>query len=520
MIFHFLGVIITLYQKIFLEETQMKRALAVILLTLLLAAALVACNDDVENVSLDNTSSDGYVANVPEKDYKGEKIIFLASGVNETANSEILYNEYVDGQEGQLPEVVNDALRERVNYLYEKLGVVVEEKYIYDSSRHHGATLTYMREDLVTGAKSYHVAAPCLYDCAALAAEGILVDLLSGEIPYLDMSQPWWDQSFNKEMTLNDALYFTIGDIGITNKDATSCIAFNKNLIVEYGLESPYDLVDDNEWTIDKVIEMSKTIKNDLNQDGKIDYQDQFGYGGQYDDMWFLFYASGERTASIGADGWPEITVYNDRSVDVIENILELMQNRDYYVSANDYFGVTKWPSELVTKAFVEGRSIFNLSGPSSTSAYRDMEDDFGLVPFPKYDTAQENYYTLVNPWTSNAFCVPIGLTEKQYEMIGITLEVMGAHSKNNLAVAYYDIALKYQKTRDDDTVRMLDIIFASRGCDIGMIYKWGGMDTMLHDLITKPAGSFTSTFDAIKDKAQSDMEETIEFYENVQNKK
>ena len=66
----------------------------------------------------------------------------------------------------------------------------------------------------------------------------------------------------------------------------------------------------------------------------------------------------------------------------------------------------------------------------------------------------------------------------------------------------------------------MLDIVFASRGCDIGMIYKWGGMDTMLQSLITKPAGSFTSTFESIKDKAQSDMEATIDFYESVQNKK
>lgn len=500
----------------------MKRTLAVILLVLLVGAALASCNNTPdENLSNSDISDSGdYVANVPQKNYNGEKIIFLTSGVNETANSEILYNDYLDDQENQLPEVVNDALRERANVLYEQYGLVIEEKYIYDKSRHHGDTIAYMRDDLVTGAKSYHVAAPCLYDCAALAAEGILVDLLSGEVPYLDMSQPWWDQSFNKEMTLNGALYFTIGDIGITNKDATSCIAFNKDLIVEYGLESPYDLVDNNEWTIDKVIEMAKTVKNDLNQDGKIDYQDQFGYGGQYDDMWYLFYASGERTASIGADGWPEITIYNDRSVGVIENILELMQNRDYYVCANDYFGVVQWPATLITKAFVEGRSIFDLSGPASTSSYREMEDDFGLVPFPKYNSEQENFYTLVNPWTSNAFCIPIGLTDKQYEMVGIALEVMGAHSKANLAVAYYDIALKYQKTRDDDTVRMLDIIFASRGCDIGMIYKWGGMDTMLHELITKPAGSFASTFDAIKDKAESDMEETINFYENVQSKK
>lgn len=494
----------------------MKRTLALIMLVVLLAASLAACNNPDNNASkadVSDTSADELVADVPDVDYGGKEIIFLTAGVNQTANSEIVYNEYGADDENQMAAVVNDALRERMNVVAEQIGVTITEQYIYDSNRYNGAMIQYIQTDIANGARSFHVAVPSLYDCATLAAEGMLVDLLSGEVPYLDMSKPWWDQSFNEEMTLGGALYFTIGDIGLCNKDATPCIAFNKDLIEEYSLDNPYDLVDNMEWTIDKVIEMSKAIKQDLNEDGKIDYQDQFGYGGQYDDMWYMFYGSGERTASIGADGWPMISVYTERSTGVIENILELMQNKEYYVCANDYFGVVQWPAELVTAAFVEGRSIFNLSAASTTDSYRDMEDDFGLVPIPMYDENQERYYSMVNPWVSNAFCIPIGMDSDELEMTGITLEVMGAFSKKTLAVAYYDVALQYQKTRDDDTVRMLDIIFESRGCDIGMIYKWGGMDTMLHDLITKPAGSFTSTYDSIKDKAQSDMEATVDFY-------
>lgn len=486
------------------------------MLALLAVASFAACNPVAEESSQDvsETSTDEYVANVPDVDYNGKEIIFLTAGVNQTANSEIVYNEYADGDADQMAAVVNDALRERMNIVSEQIGVEITEKYIYDGSRYNGTMLKYMQDDLSTGTHSYHVAVPCLYDCATLAVEGILLNLLE-DVPYLDMSQPWWDQSFNEEMTLGGCLYFTIGDIGLINKDSTPCIAFNKDLIEEYKLDNPYELVDSNTWTLDKVIEMSKAIKSDLNNDGHIDYQDQFGYGGQYDDMWYLFYGSGERTASIGADGWPTITVYTERSTGVIENILELMQNKDYYVCANDYFGVAQWPAELVTAAFVEGRSIFNLSSASTTDSYRDMEDDFGLVPIPKYSEDQERYYSMVNPWTSNAFCVPIGLSDSDLEMVGITLEVMGAFSKKTLAVAYYDVALQYQKTRDDDTVRMLDIIFESRGCDIGMIYKWGGMDTMLHQLIEKPAGSFTSTYDSIKDKAQSDLDATVDFFKS-----
>ena len=494
----------------------MKKILSALMVLVLLAGCLASCNStDTENSNDTSATVKGeYVANVPEKDYGGESIVFLTAGVNEVTNSEIVYNEYTDDREDKMAAVVNDALKERENLVFEQIGVKITEHFIYDGKRYNGAMIDYIRDDLALGSKSYHVAAPCLYDCATLAAEGILVNLLS-DVPYLDMSQPWWDQSFNEEMTLAGSLYFTVGDIGLCNKDATPCIAFNKDLIEELSLESPYDLVDSGEWTIDKIIEMSRTVKLDLNEDGKIDYQDRFGYGGQYDDMWYMFYGSGERTASIGADGWPEITVYRDRSVDVIENILELMQDKDYYVCANDYFGIAKWPSELVTNAFVEGRSLFNLSAAATTESYRDMEDEFGLVPIPKYDKDQDRYYSMINPWTSNAFCVPINHSEKTYEMIGITLEVMGAVSKNTLAVAYYDVALKYQKTRDDDTVRMLDLIFSTRGCDIGMIYKWGGMDTMLQDLVSDPKGSFTSTYESIKDKAQADLEKTIEFYQS-----
>lgn len=495
----------------------MKKILAILLCALMVAGVLAACDPADPEVSVGEVSSDGsYTANVPEVNYGGKEIIFLTSGVNQTYNSEIVYNEYSDSDANQMPAVVNDALKERQNVVYESIGLTITEKYVYDAGRYGKTTLNYIRDDLTTGQNSYHVAVPCLYDCATLAAEGILVNLLE-DVPYLDMKQPWWDQSFNEEMTLGGSLFFTIGDIGLINKDGTPCVAFNKNLIQQYSLENPYDLVDSGEWTIDKIISMSKTIKEDLNQDGVIDYQDRFGYGGQYDDMWYMFYGSGERTASIGADGWPELTIYNERSTGVIEKILELMQNRDYYVSANDYFGIVQWPSELVTNAFVEGRSIFNLSAASTTNAYRDMEDDFGLVPIPKYDVEQENYYSMVNPWVSNAFCIPVGREESEYEMIGIALEVMGAFSKEVLAVAYYDVALSYQKTRDDDTVRMLDIIFASRGCDIGMIYKWGKVDIMLQELITKNPGSFTSTWESIESQAQADLEETLDFYKSQQ---
>ena len=39
---------------------------------------------------------------------------------------------------------------------------------------------------------------------------------------------------------------------------------------------------------------------------------------------------------------------------------------------------------------FREGRLLFNDATLEQLAGYRDMEDDFGAVPYPKLDTDQE----------------------------------------------------------------------------------------------------------------------------------
>ena len=48
----------------------------------------------------------------------------------------------------------------------------------------------------------------------------------------------------------------------------------------------------------------------------------------------------------------------------------------------------------------------------------------------------------------------------------------MTAESKYTLIPAYYDIALKTKFARNDESGKMLDLIFANRMYDIGHIFK------------------------------------------------
>jgi hypothetical protein len=58
----------------------------------------------------------------------------------------------------------------------------------------------------------------------------------------------------------------------IVDNDSTSTLVFNKKLIQDHALENPYEIVHNNRWTLDKMIEMTRGVAQDLNGDGIMDY--------------------------------------------------------------------------------------------------------------------------------------------------------------------------------------------------------------------------------------------------------
>ena len=94
----------------------------------------------------------------------------------------------------------------------------------------------------------------------------------------------------------------------------------------------------------------------------------------------------------------------------------------------------------------------------------RSMETDFGILPYPKYDEAQERYYSRVSYY--NAPIVPV--TNNNLELTGALLEYFNYISSETVIPAYYDIVLKSKTSRDNESQAMLDLIFDSRVVDIG----------------------------------------------------
>lgn len=502
----------------------MKKLLILFLCLLMVSSCLlVSCNDAADDTSKDDQNdtsknsvegydpdSDRYVANLPEFTWDTENEKYATFDVAVTSDEE--QNTYFSEDIGYdkystTDQVINDAVRERNNKVEELTGVVVTPVYVKN-------VLTAIQDDITSGAGAYDMAMPFLSGAVSLAQEGRLHALNSEKLsPYLDLSMPWWDQGANEAFSVSDQIYFSTGDITIMAKISTWAITFNKQMYSELfaGEKSLYELVEDGEWTFDKLVTFAKATNLD-NGDGVWDHNDRWGLVSAYSDPYNYYSAAGESLASKDADDLPYLTFDSNRSVTVAQHVLEeFSQLNEWHIYSNALTTADVWKTSL--DIFGEGRALFRTSVFSAIKKLRNYEDgiEFGIIPLPKYDEEQENYYS---PSGSGAYVAVIPISAPDPEFSAYMTQLVACEAKNYLTPAYYETTLKSRDARDDESEKMLDeYIFANLKFDIGNIYNFGGIGTMFSNLATEGSSDISSKFESIQSNAEADIEDTVENY-------
>jgi hypothetical protein len=146
----------------------------------------------------------------------------------------------------------------------------------------------------------------------------------------------------------------------------------------------------------------------------------------------------------------------------------------------------------------------------TNVSLFRDMEDDFGILPIPKLSEEQESYYSYSQPWGAVAVCVPV--TNENLERTGMIIEAMAGASKYTSTPAMYDVTLKTKFARDEYSKQMLDIICENSTYDFAGIFNWSGIFDIIVNSVYK-GQSFTSKYEAIAEKANSEVQKTVDAF-------
>jgi len=498
----------------------MKKTLAALLAILTIAmTTLASCGggDTSADTPKDTAAADTTAAETAETttaaeyvdpgvNYDGAEIVIAAYSSDTYFWQAASYCDAFAAEENGDP--INDALYQRNRKVEETLGVKITPYECDVSSRVIDTKLTPLilaGEDLVDAAFVVGSGIPNM-----IGTGDMLYDLNS--IDTLDLSASWWDEKSVEQLTILDSLYCVTGDISLYANFAPIVYFFNKQMVDDFKLDNPYELVRDGSWTADKAIEMSGKVGRDINGDGKRDINDSYGMLCENGSINYMLMGAGVRFSETGSDGLPKITINTEKTVDLIEKFIPYMNDRNSVTTSSHYTGMgfSNVFTEVFIPMFVENRALFYNNQLLVAMNLRDMEADFGILPVPKYDESQDEYITGANGSWISFILVPV--TNSQLDMTGHVLDCMGYYGQQYVTPAYIDTTVLNKTLRDDDSAEMLELILDSRTYDIANYYNWGSINTKVStDLVSGNRTDFASAYAAIEPNITAALQKTID---------
>jgi hypothetical protein len=404
----------------------------------------------------------------------------------------------VDKENG---EIINDTIVQRNRTIEEKY----EIKFIYYPNVGYSDMSALIKRSNMAGDYLYDIAFPILRDAGTLALDNQLQDIK--HVPYIDTDQSWWTKNATEQLSIKDKLFFTTNDICIGNIENCWSIEFNKKLITEYGLDNPYELVTSGNWIMDKFLSMSKAVAQDVNGDGDMkSLENNFGFVSLlHNGTYLAFLTSGdEYTIKKDENDYPLLVMDNERFYSVYQKILDVLNNSNVGANANQpWMNYDKGKEYL----FTNDQALFLIDLLHYGRRLRSMKADFGIIPLPKYDESQENYYTATT-YGCPVFVIPI--TNTDLERTGVIVEALAAESSKTLIPAYINVALEGKYLRDEESMPMVELILDSRAYDLSNAYNWNNLGNIINDAMISNNSNIASLYAKHSEKTKNAIEKSI----------
>ncbi len=329
-------------------------------------------------------------------------------------------------------------------------------------------------------------------------------------IRYVDTNRVYWSQSMSDNVSINGHSFIIQGKINWTSAMSTQVCFFNTNVAETYAVENLYNTVNDGTWTFGKLRTISKGISEDLNNDSIYDENDRYGiiqsfYGGAYN--WSI--AADYRTILSEKDGLT-LNYDTEKFYDILEYCYDLLYNdHTAYVEKFDY------PSESKgVRIFFDDRALFMFTDLGHGDFFRGELSDYGIIPTPKYDENQKKYCTTNDQWGLS--CI-VATTAVDKERIGAITEALCALSGKIVYPVYYEEVLSEKNTRDEESKKMLDLIFSNIVYDVGITLAYKDYYIPLYKLLDpkSPSTNLSSWMGKYQTKIRTQFDDLFKYVED-----
>ena len=276
-----------------------------------------------------------------------------------------------------LTDPYSEAYRARLKAVEEELGITFKE---------FGGRTTYytaMIPTIMAGTPMANILFSTDQYVTDYARAGVFSDLTDAATEIgLDFNAGRFNTRSIRDTTLNGRHYgFYYMRAG------ASCIFYNKRAFKENNQPDLIELFNKNEWTFDKLTEIAKALTK-RKADGSVEFSG-FDSWAASDILMSTIYANGGSMVTVGSDKKPALNLGDSKVKKAMEYV--------YNWGATDRLltgDASTWDASM--NDFADGK-IGMLLGTDTTIDIiysRKMQDDFGIVPFPKGPDASELIYS------------------------------------------------------------------------------------------------------------------------------
>lgn len=343
-------------------------------------------------------------------------------------------------------------------------------------------------------------------------------NLRSGEFTYLKLDQGYWSEEFNAVANNFGTQIFCVGYANLSFYDRAMVLFFNKAEVerLEIGEEWLYDTALSGGWTYEVFYNLVKDVWEDTGTtQGQKDKEDFVGISGIRGSECHsgLFYSLGCTVTETDELGNHRVVTGTAKTH--TENAYQMLI--DLWYSAGAFMSPVSMDNYI---HFTEGHSLFNLDVvyhyEQGNNMMREMEDGYGLIPCPKYDTDQEKYLS----GAQDAFNSMSVLDHAQLneEMISAVLELMASKGYEQIRPYYFERIVKGQQL-DSKSGQCFDLVMEGVTLDYAEVYGVsieGARDVLWGDPFLKYGGYGTyyggeaTTFTAAYAANQTRLNEAI----------
>ena len=320
-----------------------------------------------------------------------------------------------------------------------------------------------IQSEIMAGDSNYDVW--FMYDNWTLGAVEYLLPW--EELPYINLDREWWNPSATEVFNLEGKTYAAAGNYSLSVLSRASGFAFNKEIYNKMNRsENIYDLAREGKWTIDVMYDTAKNAYIDLDGDSSMNENDQYGISGSWKETFWRFLSGSDvRFISKDSNSDPVFDLQkNEAAINKMLKIFDLFTEKGIYYNPQTKDVHSVQDSEEI---FADGRLLFKTVNLFDLEALRTCDIDIGILPCPKYDENQENYYA---PSFGAEISVLLKtLPEERKVNVGMLLEALAYDTNANILPEYKEVLLKTKLARDNESEEMIDIIINSISFDFGI---------------------------------------------------